>query len=162
MNSVTHEIYNYMSKFERHDLFNVLFKMNFDYIWVRDMKIEACECDPDDFRWKYYGDNIIRKTYGDKLKSFVEWNGTITNYRDLVHFLMKCRYKNWDKECREDYNAFGNNIDEFENILAIHKYRLQKSEDYALPYLEYINKDIINFKNYNITTHTKRLYVKEK
>lgn len=161
MNSVTHEIYNYMSKFERRDLFNALFKMDFDYIWVRDMKINACKCDPEDFHWIYYRDIISRKNYGDRLKSFIEWNGAITNYTDLVHFLMKCRYKNWGKECSEDYNAFGNNINEFENVLAIHGYYLRKSEDYALPYLEYINKEIVNFSRYNITTHTKRLYVKE-
>ena len=81
MNSVTHEIYNYMSKFERRDLFNALFKMDFDYIWVRDMKINARKCDPEDFHWIYYRDSINRRNYGDRL------NGTVKSLTTAILFI---------------------------------------------------------------------------
>lgn len=154
INSVTHEIYNYMSRVDRRELFNDLFSMQFSYIWVRDMYINAPDHSPV-FESILKSDTIPK----DRLQEFIAENGDLT-LETLVQFLLKFRYKNWDKELLEDYNAFCENINEFENLLYYKGYTLIRSINYVLPYVNYINlKDgIVDLENNNITTHTKRLY----
>jgi hypothetical protein len=101
LNSVIHEIYDYLTVSQIDDFWETVFK--FDYVVIRDMipseKIDR-QSDINDVR------KILRKFYGTKeLNDFQNKWGSIENNKSLVHFLLKYKYvtPNWEREVKENY-----------------------------------------------------------
>ena len=163
MNSVTHEIYNYMSRFDRYELFNKLFSIGFDYIWLRDMFIEGNFGGNNTLEGIYNNIHASNDDISERLsQNCVYLNTNTPNSQELVEFMLKCRYKNWDKEMKESYNALYDNRHEFSAFLKKYGFKVDYLERYVLPYVDYINeKDFgINLSLHSITTHIKVLLVK--
>jgi len=150
MNSVLHEVYNYMSPVEIKDLYSTLFStINPDYIWVRDMFIHKnfsifahregiVEAVKNYLNDSPSLDDETRKRFND----FNHWNqDSCLSVIDITHFLMKYTYRNWDKEVKEDYAILTrnnySNYNDFVRTLTFYDFKIVKEKDYVLPFLEY-------------------------
>lgn len=163
MNSVMHEIFNYMSQKEYLELFNKLSAIKFDYIWIRDFYYENASSERNSGLKSLKDFLNTSEQLKDAFMEFKRWNrlndDNIT-WRDMTHFLLKCRYKlNWDKECKEDYWAYKDNWQRV-NVTLTDGYRIQYNDSYILPYIEYINhKDFgISLFSHDIRTHRQTLW----
>lgn len=161
MNSVMHEIYNYMAHDEIIELFNTWFCGLFDYIWVRDMFVTRPADNSD------YGRAIeaikSKPELNKRFNEFCAINGDLENdknWKQLTHFLMKCRFDvNWEREVKEDYLAFVNNYPEFRKYIG-RKYDTTYYDMYLLQYIQYINKKEldIDLRRNEVTTHFRAVY----
>jgi hypothetical protein len=154
LNSILHELYNYLPYPERTNTLKQLFsKYKFKYIAIRDMhKIdEGTFTGYPKYRLK---DPTLqkRKDQFDALEYFAK-----TDVNSLIEFLLKYNYiDNWDRECHERYLwNWSKDILNFAND----RYSLLYDAPFYLPYqlekwtadCEYSNKTIIN-------THRKMLF----
>ena len=154
LNSILHELYNYLSYPERTQIIKSLFnKYKFKYIAIRDMhKVE----DGTFIGYPKYRikdpDILKRKEEFDSLEYFAN-----SDINGLIEFLLKYNYiDNWDRECSERY--LWNWSKDILNF-AEDRYVLMYSASFYLPYqlehwimdCEYSNKTIIN-------THKKMLF----
>ena len=182
LNSVMHELYNYLP--DPQGFIDGLLSMGFDYIWIRDIFVEAPATGIDNsgakdipvmehhaiveeisgvlarMREQGYADRLAEyeKAYAKEGSAGFTWTP-----RHFAHFLLKCRYtQNWDRELLEDYTLFGGHYDEFSAQAASRAYRTVFSENYVLPYVEYINrKDFgISLKESGYRTHYRGLFKK--
>ena len=183
MNSVVHEIYNYMSPIERRELFDKLFSIiPIDYIWFRDMYIEDIYGDMNFAKsTRISVDTILEWLRGhydndedpltDKFFDFIKYNHYDRDecewipLEEFIHFLMKCRYANWDKELKEDYIILsrdnGYNFINFMDTLDVYGFYVDTKVSYILPYINYINKKDFSIDiedNYHISTHMWALF----
>jgi hypothetical protein len=154
LNSILHELYNYLPYPERIHIIKSLFnKYKFKYIAIRDMhKVEdGTFIGYPKYRIK---DPKIqqRKDEFDSLEYFAN-----SDINGLIEFLLKYSYvDNWDRECNERY--LWNWSKDILNF-AEDRYVLMYSAPFYLPYqlehwildCEYSNKTIIN-------THKKMLF----
>lgn len=154
LNSVLHELYNYLSYPARTNILRELFtKYNFKYIAIRDMhKIEdsAFVGYP---KYRIKDPAILkRKAEFDAQEYFAK-----TDINGLIEFLLKYSYvDNWSRECPERY--LWNWSKDILNFAEDH-YVLLYNAPFYLPYqlehwvldCEYSNKVIIN-------THKKMLF----
>lgn len=126
MNSVMHEILNYEEK--PFKFLGELFRLNFAYIWIRDLCITPFGAEsPDTIKelWSKYRNQVI---------DFEKIYGSLKEPKNFIHFLMKYRYqKNWEHEVKEDYTLFG---EEFASIaIILHcNYNNIMNKEYVLPY----------------------------
>lgn len=163
MNSVMHEIFNYMSQQEYTELSNNLSTLKFDYIWIRDFYYDSPQSEHS-FSLKSLEEFFDKsEEYKKAFMDFKVWNrlnNDSMTWRAMTHFLLKCRYKlNWNKECKEDYWAYVDNCQRVVVTLA-DGYDAVYDNKYVLPYVEHINwKDFgISLDTRGITTHRQTLW----
>lgn len=103
LSSVIHEVYSYANDKDDIDVFwNNITKSDFDYVVIRDM----CPSSDIDRDADENIENAIRlnKKFGIQLKDFENKWGSIHNNKNLIHFLLKCRWVvNWERELNENY-----------------------------------------------------------
>ena len=180
MNSVLHEIYNYMSPAEINDLYKELFDVvDPDYIWVRDMFIQDNDFDLSYTKRRDAVDICLEKiscstTNLNKYTEFlrcnnihVDENHPVSAY-DMLHFLMKYTYKNWDKEKNENYMILTHQCNaaygSFCQTLRYYGFHQSYCNDYVLPYLEYKIRNEMGVRiseNFGLYTHRQVLFKKE-
>lgn len=100
LSSVIHEVYSYKNTNEISNFWKNIFNIG-DYIVIRDM------IPSNSMNRESYQDDI-RKIYqhSDRkyLLDFISKSGDIINNKNLIHYLLKYRYKdNWEREVRENY-----------------------------------------------------------
>jgi hypothetical protein len=97
---------------------------------------------------------VINKTSKSQLQDFENKWGKVNNNKNLIHYLLKYRYKaNWEREVAENYLPIT-----MEYLLSLipDNYEIVFYEHYSLPFLkEQVNKDFgINIKD---NTHIKMI-----
>lgn len=98
LNSVVHEIFSYLSKEERLNLFNLFFRNDFAYIAIRDMYPTDDLTGEEEEEW----DRIIRTH--PKWKDFCKSPVFRKTPSYVQEFLLKYKYDvNWARECNEQY-----------------------------------------------------------
>lgn len=125
--SLLHEVYSYGSQTDITCFWDSIFSNGFGTIVIRDMVLPASAdrpTSPRDLCMAY------RRFQGTKeLQDFETRWGSIRNNRNLIHFLMKYRYRepNWEREVRENYIPIS-----LENMLA-----LVPTDAYELIYMDH-------------------------
>lgn len=158
LSSVIHEVYSYGDVNSIHDFWEHVINSDFDYICVRDM------CPYSDIdRNASYSD--INKIY---MKSDCNWQidhfenifGKITNQKNLIHFLLKYRWKiNWTREVHENYFPIyvGDLID---NITSNRNYTIDYLERFRVPFLDKCIKEDFDIELKDFT-HIKAIFTKK-
>jgi len=138
ISSTLHEVYSYSSVSEIDNFWRFLFTSNVKYISIRDMMISnTCN------RTTSMINEIRVRTKKDTislLNDFENVYGSISNNRNLIHFLLKYRYiENWKRELHENYLPI--TIQELFSFIP-NSYDMTYYNSYNLPYIRYIvNKD---------------------
>lgn len=81
--------------------------------------------------------SLVRKNIDPKfLNSFVEKFGSILDFKNFLHFLLKYTYTdNWEHELQEDY--FGFNQDIFvDRLFWVRDYDITYKETFQLPHIK--------------------------
>lgn len=133
LSSIVHEVYHYSEPKEIDTFWTKIFAAEFDYIIIRDMiPSETIDrsSDVNDVM------KVLRKYRDTKeLKDFERRWGSITNNKNLAHFLLKYTYTtpNWDREVKENYIPLY-----FEDLLAMipNQYSVLFSEHNVLPFIK--------------------------
>jgi len=154
LSSVIHEVYAYGTRADVDMVWERVYNGNFKYIVVRDMIPSGSidkKSDINDVR------AIMRKADAGQLREFEQVWGSIEQNKNLVHFLLKYRYKeNWNREVRENY--FPLTREEFISSIP-DEYEIEFHEHFVLPFL----KNVVR-KDYGITlkdnTHFKMILKK--
>ena len=152
LSSVIHEIYSYAESEKDIEFFwDVLTSDKFDYICVRDMMYDESmirPSNPDDVRKLRNNPNIAKQ-----VEDFEKVAGSITNNKNLVHFLLKYRYLvNWNREVHENY--FPVNTETFlekfrkEDIIYLKRFRVPFldeciAEDFGIELTDYTHIKLI-------------------
>lgn len=130
LSSVIHEVYSYGNENSIKEFWDNLFNTSFDYIVVRDMLVSK-NTDHDS---NLKDIEKIYKTNDPHILEFESVWGSISNQKNLLHFLLKCRYnKNWFRELRENYMPIT-----LENMLSripTNNYSFDYYEHYILPFI---------------------------
>lgn len=158
LSSVIHEVYSYGDINSIHDFWDHVINSEFDYICVRDM------CPYSDIdrpsHWRDI-DSIINNTqYKYALNDFEKKFGSITNQKNLVHFLLKYRWQiNWNREVNENYFPIyvGDLID---NITSEHGYTIDYLERFRVPFLDKCFKEDFDIELKDFT-HIKAIFTKK-
>jgi hypothetical protein len=159
LSSVIHEVYSYAD--ENHtidDFWKKVLCSGFDYIIIRDM------CPSDDINRTSDKSDFMKISTNNhpdikrELLDFCGHWGTIDNYKNLVHFLLKYRWKvNWNREVNENYfpitiqdlfEKFG----EYSNVYILHYF-----ERFRVPFLDQCFKEDFDIE-LNDYTHIKAIY----
>lgn len=131
LSSVIHEVYSYGSDEDVKLFWNRVFETGFDYIFIRDMMVSDDinrESSNSDVEKIYY------RTKTNQLLEFIHNFGPINIQKNLVHFLLKYRWKiNWDREVKENY--FPISVEDFLSKFT-NKYNLNNFERFRVPYLD--------------------------
>lgn len=164
VNSVFHEIFNYMDLDGAMQLVDWMFSGKFDYVWIRDMYIT----DPVSTWFRQDAFNtIIEKVMTDNdlkmmMDDFINVFGEPHSLCQLTHFLLKHRFKvNWKREVEEDYQAFRDNFWRIKAVMK-DKYEEVYKDIYLLPYVNHINKvDFgVSLDDCSMKTHFRAVYKK--
>jgi hypothetical protein len=149
LSSVLHEIYHYGSHQDIELFWERLRKPGFAYITIRDMFAGKPMCYDTEWRKK-----ILAGGYGEQLRDFENYWGPIHTSNDLIHFLLKYRYKeNWEREVRENYIP----ITPESLMRRLHEYTAIYSQFSSLPYIvNQVQKDF-NINIADIPTHFKAI-----
>lgn len=149
LNSVIHEVYSYSTLDQICDFYKFIFGGIFSTIVVRDMMPNS-SID----RNSHITDvaRVRRLANRNQVSDFESIWGSITNNKNLIHFLLKYRYvENWEREVHENYfpiytSTFLSKIPE--------DYSVSYYEEFSLPFItESIKKDFkIDLRD---TTHVK-------
>jgi len=135
LSSVIHEVYAYGTRTDVENVWNRVYDGSFKYIVVRDMIPSGSidkKSDINDVR------AIMRKADAGQLREFEQVWGSIEQNKNLVHFLLKYRYKeNWNREVRENY--FPLTREEFISSIP-DEYEIEFHEHFVLPFLKNIVK----------------------
>lgn len=152
LSSVIHEVYSYSAFREIEKFWNFVNNSGSEYIIIRDMCLDAAAHRP-----ALKEDLIkVRSRYSaDKIREFESIHGSICDNYNLIHFLLKYRYReNWNREVRENYLPLA-----VENIARKidTNYELIYFDHYVLPFVANIVR-----ADFNITiqdyTHIKFIY----
>ena len=157
LSSVIHEVYSYAK--DGNDIatfWKRVLNTGFDYIIIRDM------CPSEDIDRKTTGwiEQRIRQCADhEMLKDFENEWGSISNNRNLMHFLLKYRWKvNWDREVHENYFPISSNM-----LVQMFNdgFNIDYFERFRLPWWEQCwKKDFdIHLDDY---THIKAIFSKKK
>jgi len=150
LSSIIHEIYSYSSseeidRFWKRDVFND----KFTHIVIRDM-IPSSTVN----RATYDNDvrKVVRNSNPDILSSFESRWGSITNFKNLMHYFLKYRYKeNWEREVRENYLSLS--LEDLYKLIP-NNYDIIYQEHYCLPFLHETIKTDFNI-DFHEPTHLK-------
>ena len=131
LSSVIHEVYHYSTPYEILDFWNSIENIGFKNIVIRDMipsKTIERPSDVNSVASIYKKDAILKL-----LQDFEKHHGSINSNKNLIHFLMKYRYKtpNWEREVKENYFPIF-----YEDLLTLipDNYEIIYSNQYVLPY----------------------------
>jgi len=135
ISSVIHEIYSYLSSENIDKFWGEIFDNNIKYIVIRDMIYDE-QVD------RISDANMVRKVLrycnekgiSNKLNEFEKTQGSISNYKNLIHFLLKYSYvdsENWQRELHENYLKL--TIQKLYSLIP-KEYRIEYEELYTLPY----------------------------
>ena len=138
LSSVIHELYSYCDWQEVSHVWNdIVFSGDFTHIVIRDMMPSRTIN-----RDSYANDvcKVIKNANLELLDSFENRWGTIQNFKNLVHFLLKYKYiENWEREVNENY--FPISIEDLYRLIPTN-YDIIYQEHYCLPFLhERIKQD---------------------
>ena len=151
LSSVLHEVYSYCNAKEEHLFWHLLNTLGYDYIIIRDLVWN----DPGYLRASDKDVKAVYDRYSAQVADFERVWGSITLQKNLVHYLLKYRYReNWGREVHENY--LGYSTDAIINNLSSN-YSVMYRKDYILPFLyDTVKKDFgIELKN---TTHTQLIF----
>lgn len=153
LSSVIHEVYSYSDEVQSF-WNNQVFGGDFKYITIRDM-IPSLELNKEEISgFKNDIKNVRQKSNKSILDSFEDRWGTITSYKNLVHYLMKYRFvDNWERELNENYLPIS--LETLKSKIPSN-YKIVYEEDFLLPFLkQQVKKDF----NVNLThsTHLKMI-----
>lgn len=130
LSSVIHEVYSYCTSDQVNQFWDFVWS-GFSYVCIRDMMID------NQTERTYFKDDIselLPDSYQMQIEDFVDHWGSISSMKNLVHFLLKYRYKeNWDREINENYLPIT-----VEELLAKipDNYEILYQEHYTLPFLK--------------------------
>lgn len=155
LSSLIHEVYSYGTAESIEDFWRFVTESGFGYIAIRDMCLDCSAQRP------ALKEDVIKVRSGYDLKLIAQFealHGSITDNRNLIHFLLKYRYKdNWEREVRENYLPVS-----VEDIMGritgnTSGYRLIYFDHYILPFFaRSVKRDFdISVKDY---THVKFIY----
>ena len=154
LSSLIHEVYSYGTAESIEEFWRFVTDSGFGYIAIRDMCLDRSAQRP------ALKEDVIKVRSGCDLKRLAQFealHGSITDNRNLIHFLLKYRYTdNWEREVRENYLPVSVE-DIMGRITDRSKYRLIYFDHYILPFLaRTVKKDFdISVKDY---THVKFIY----
>ncbi len=155
LSSLIHEVYSYGTEESVDAFWKYVTQTGFGYIVIRDMCLDNSAHRP-----SLKEDVIkVRSNYDfGMLEQFESLHGSVTDNRNLIHFLLKYRYKvNWEREVRENYLPVS--VEDVMGKIAGKgsRYRLIYFDHYILPFLaRTVKKDFdITLKDY---THVKFIY----
>ena len=157
LSSVIHEVYSYAN--DGNDIatfWKRVLNTGFDYIVIRDM------CPSEDIDRKSVGwieQRIRQMADRDMLKDFENEWGSISNNRNLTHFLLKYRWKvNWNREVHENYFPISTNL-----LVQMFNegFNIDYFERFRLPWWEQCWKKDFDIK-INDYTHVKAIFTKKK
>ena len=161
LSSVIHEVFSYGTDESIKEFFDNIQNSGFDYIFVRDM-MASKDADRASNHDKVNTIRTIAKqncvdyaTTEKYVRDFEKHHGSIENNLNLMHFLLKYRWKiNWEREVSENY--FPIFIEDFLKKME-EKYNINYLERFRVPYLdECIFKDFgIKIRDY---THVKLFF----
>lgn len=133
LSSIIHEIYHYSDIKAVDQFWKQVFNSGFDYIIIRDM-VPSNTID----RQSDMNDVMkIRRRFHDtiSLTDFEKIWGSISNNKNLIHFLLKYKYvePNWNREVKENYLP----IYEEDLISKVSSdYKILYHEHFTLPYIK--------------------------
>ena len=154
LSSVLHEVNSYCTNADECKFWDSVNNNGYKYIIIRDMVYN-------DTQTRLATDEEIRKlrNFGDpkQISDFEDIWGSIKYKKNLIHFLLKYRYKeNWQREVKENYLGYSTD-DIIKNINQ--RYKLIYRKDYVLPYLGKSVYDDFTIK-INTPTHTNLIFVR--
>jgi SAM-dependent methyltransferase len=155
LSSVIHEVYSYGDVHSIHDFWDHTVNSDFDYIIVRDM------CPSGDIDRDASSDLVeaimSKRSVGIQLEQFQNKWGSILNNKNLIHFLLKYRWKvNWGRELNENYFPIYVN-DLIENMKS--NYKIDYLERFRVPFLDKCFKNDFGIE-LNDYTHVKAIFSK--
>ena len=156
LSSVIHEVYSYAK--DGNDItefWNRVLNTGFDYVVIRDM----CPSEDIDRRSDIHIEDKVRDkadiTLLDEFEN--EW-GSISNNRNMIHFLLKYRWKvNWKREVHENYFPISSNllIQMFNDAFNVDYF-----ERFRVPFLDKCLKEDYNIELTDYT-HIKAIFTKK-
>lgn len=155
LSSLIHEVYSYGTADSIEAFWKFVTESGYGYLVIRDM------CLDDSAHRPSLKEDVIKVKSGYDsalLAQFESLHGTITDNRNLIHFLLKYRYlDNWEREVHENYLPVS--VEDIMGKISAgpEKYRLIYFDHYILPFLaRSVKKDFdITLKDY---THVKFIY----
>ena len=152
MSSLIHEVYSYSADEAIEEFWNDINSAGFKYIITRDMCLDNSA-----HRSALKEDVVKIKSHYDvdKIAEFEHYHGSINDNYNMIHFLLKYRYKeNWNREVKENYLPL--TVEEIATKVDS-KYNLIYMDHYILPYIaRTVEEDFgIVLKDY---THAKFIY----
>jgi len=158
--SIIHEIYSYKVNASDEIFWRNVMMNWFDYVVIRDMAIDndtKTTVLPAGAVWKIANYYLDHKDDSYILRDFQKKWGPLTTVGNLVHFLLKYRYKNnWERELNENYLP----LTYEELVLKIEKYGTYNQvyeNHFTLPWL--IGKVEEDFQlELEVPTHIKLIY----
>ena len=152
LSSVIHEVYSYSKPEEINVFWNQVLYNNFKYIAIRDFCVSKSINRIADINDYVKVIQCANEKYVEDYESI--W-GSIKENRNLVHFLMKYRYKdNWNREVRENY--FPITLEQLLSNIPTDKYEIIYFEDYILPFIKNQIKEDFDIDLHD-NTHVKLL-----
>lgn len=130
LSSVIHEIYSYLSADKVSKFWNDLFRSRVKYIAIRDLMLGVAA-----FRNADINDTTSVLNHSDEstICDFCTNWGSLTQQNNLIHYLMKYRYKeNWSREVVENY--FPITVEQLLSIIPTERYKIVYFSHYILPY----------------------------
>lgn len=155
LSSVIHEVYSYGDVHSIHDFWDHTVNSDFNYIIVRDM------CPSEDIDRDASSDLVeaimSKRSVGIQLEQFQNKWGSILNNKNLIHFLLKYRWKvNWGRELNENYFPIYVN-DLIGNMKS--NYKIDYLERFRVPFLDKCFKNDFGIE-LNDYTHVKAIFSK--
>lgn len=130
LSSVIHEVYSYGDSNSITEFWNNVFQSDFDYIVIRDMLTNKRAIHPSSEK----DVAKIYKTNDPHIAEFEALWGSISNYKNLLHYLLKYRYnKNWFRELRENYMPI--TLEEMLSKIPTNTYSFEYQDHYILPFI---------------------------
>jgi hypothetical protein len=153
LSSVIHEVYSYSNEVK--SFWNEkVFSGDFKYITIRDM-IPSLELSREELpKFKDDIKNVRKKSDKYILDSFENRWGSITSYKNLIHYLMKYRFTdNWERELNENYLPIS--LETLKGKIPSN-YKIVFEENFLL---EFLKKQVKNDFNVELThpTHLKMI-----
>lgn len=149
LSSVIHEVYSYSNVEKIRAFWDFVLHTGFKYIVIRDFSINETT------QKEMIGKTEISKIANtDTYQDYCNKNGPIVTKRDLIHFLLKYRYKeNWEREVRENYLPLS--TEALLKIIQGSEYKVIYQKNYTLPYLkqkvrEDFNLDLEDYTHINL------------
>lgn len=136
LSSVIHEVYSYSTNEEIKLFWNRVYNSGFKYISIRDLMVsKSCDrqIDMNDYM------KVVEKSDRLQLKEFTDiWGGFISN-KQLIHYLLKYRYKtNWKREVQENYLPIS--LEMLIETIPSSEYEIVYYNHYILPFIKEIVK----------------------